>query len=160
MAEKRNLMTREGLVKLEEELDNLKVVARKEIAEKIKEAREQGDLSENAEYDAAKEEQRQIESRIEELEAILRNAEVADEAPADGSGRIGIGCRVVVYSFDLDKELDYKIVGSSEASILAGKISNESPIGKQLVGKKAGETVVVELPNGGTTKYEIRLVER
>ena len=124
--EKKNLMTYAGLKKLEDELHELKVVRRKEVAEKIKEAREQGDLSENAEYDAAKDEQRDIEARIEELEAILKNAEVVVEDEAD-TEKINVGCKVLVYDEEFEEEVEFKIVGSTEANSLQGKISNESP---------------------------------
>ena len=121
MQEKKNILTYEGLRKYEEELHDLKVVKRQEVAQKIKEAREQGDLSENAEYDAAKDEQRDIEARIEEL--------------------------------------DYKIVGSTEANSLKGKISNESPVGKALIGHKVGDTVEVETP-AGVFSYKILEIQR
>ena len=111
--------------KLEEELHDLKVYRRKEVAEKIKEAREQGDLSENAEYDAAKDEQRDIEARIEEIEKILKNAEVVVEDEVD-SDRINVGCKVDVYDVEFDEEIEFQIVGSTEANSLEGKISNES----------------------------------
>ena len=121
--DKKNLLTYEGLQKLESELHNLKVVKRKEVAQKIKEAREQGDLSENAEYDAAKDEQRDIEARIDEIEKILKNAEVVVEEEVD-LDKISVGCRVKILDMEYDEELDYKIVGSTEANSLKGKISN------------------------------------
>ena len=158
MAEKKNLMTYEGLKKLEDELQELKVVKRKEVAEKIKEAREQGDLSENAEYDAAKDEQRDIEARIEEIENILKNAEVVDEDEVD-LGRINIGCKVRILDVEFNEELEYKIVGSTEANSLKGKISNESPVGKALIGHKAGEEVVVETQAGPIT-YKVLEIQR
>ena len=127
MEEKKNILTYEGLKAYEDELHDLKVVRRAEVAEKIKEAREQGDLSENAEYDAAKDEQRDIEARIEELEKILKNAEVVVEEDVDLE-KISIGCRVKIHDFDFDEDVEYKIVGSTEANSLKGKISNESPI--------------------------------
>ena len=130
--DKKNLLTYEGLQKLESELHNLKVVKRKEVAQKIKEAREQGDLSENAEYDAAKDEQRDIEARIDEIEKILKNAEVVVEEEVD-LDKISVGCRVKILDMEYDEELDYKIVGSTEANSLKGKISNESPVGKALL---------------------------
>ena len=111
--DKKNLLTYEGLQKLESELHNLKVVKRKEVAQKIKEAREQGDLSENAEYDAAKDEQRDIEARIDEIEKILKNAEVVVEEEVD-LDKISVGCRVKILDMEYDEELDYKIVGSSK----------------------------------------------
>src|SRR5699024_10643856 len=127
MEEKKNILTYEGLKKLEDELQDLKVVRRKEIAEKIKEAREQGDMSENAEYDAAKDEQRDIEARIEQIEKILKNAEVVLEEEID-LDKINIGCNVRVLDLEYNEEEEYKLVGSSEASSLQNKISNESPI--------------------------------
>ena len=144
MAEtKKNIMTFAGLRALEDELFDLKVYKRKEVAQKIKEAREQGDLSENAEYDAAKDEQRDIEARIEELEKLLKNVEVVgqDEVDAD---TVGIGSRVKLYDVEMDEEVEYTIVGSTEADALNGKISNESPVGAALIGSKVGETIVVE----------------
>ena len=145
MAEKKNLMTYEGLKKLEDELQDLKVNRRKEVAQKIKEAREQGDLSENAEYDAAKDEQRDIEARIEEIEKILKNAEVADDE--FGAGVINLGSSVTVYDCEFDEELVFKLVGSTEAKSLENKISNEAPLGKALIGKVAGDEVEVETPS-------------
>ena len=151
--EKKNLMTYAGLKKLEDELHELKVVRRKEVAEKIKEAREQGDLSENAEYDAAKDEQRDIEARIEELEAILKNAEVVVEDEAD-TEKINVGCKVLVYDEEFEEEVEFKIVGSTEANSLQGKISNESPLGKALIGAKVGDEISVEAP-AGMMNYKI-----
>ena len=148
MAEaKKRLLTYAGLKALEDELENLKVVKRKEVAGKIKEAREQGDLSENAEYDAAKDEQRDIEARIEELEKLLKNVEVVgqDEVDAD---TVGIGSRVKLYDVEMEEEVEYTIVGSTEADALNGKISNESPVGAALIGSKVGETIVVETISG------------
>ena len=156
MAEKKHILTYEGLRNLEEELQDLKVNKRKEIAGKIKEAREQGDLSENAEYDAAKDEQRDIEARIEQLEALLKNAEVVVEDEVD-LDTIGIGCMVKVLDKDFDEELDFKIVGSTEAD--SGKISNESPLGKALLGKKVGETAVVET-QAGVSEYIVLEIQR
>ena len=147
MEEKKNLLTYAGLKKLEEELHDLKVVKRKEVAGKIKEAREQGDLSENAEYDAAKDEQRDIEARIEELEKLLKNVEVVDEDDVD-LDTVSVGCRVKIYDAEFDEEVEYQIVGSTEADSLNYKISNESPVGAALIGRKIGETVEVETQAG------------
>ncbi len=158
MEEKKNLLTYAGLQKLEEELHDLKVVKRKEVAEKIKEAREQGDLSENAEYDAAKDEQRDIEARIEEIEKILKNAEVVVEDEVD-LDRINVGCKVKVHDFEFEEDIELKIVGSTEANSLEGKISNESPVGKALIGAHKGETVEVEMPSG-VMRYKILEIER
>jgi transcription elongation factor GreA len=144
---KKNILTSAGLKKLEDELDELIVVKRKEVAQKIKEAREQGDLSENAEYDAAKDEQRDIEARIEEIEKILKNVEVVIEDEVD-LDKINIGCEVVLYDEEFEEEVTYQIVGSTEANSLGGKISNESPVGKALLGKQAGDEVEVDAPQG------------
>ena len=156
--DKKNILTYQGLKKLEDELQELKVVRRKEVAAKIKEAREQGDLSENAEYDAAKDEQRDIEARIEEIEKILKNAEVVVEDEID-LDKISIGCQVKVLDVEEDEEMEFKIVGSTEANSLDGKISNESPVGRALLGKKAGETVDVET-QAGVIQYKILDIRR
>ncbi len=138
---KKNLLTYAGLRKLEDELHDLKVVKRKEVAGKIKEAREQGDLSENAEYDAAKDEQRDIEARIEEIEKILKNAEVVVEDEVD-LDRISVGCKVKVHDYEFEEDMELKIVGSTEANSLEGKISNESPVGKALIGAHTTEMLL------------------
>ncbi len=155
---KKNILTSEGLKKLEGELEDLIVVKRKEVAQKIKEAREQGDLSENAEYDAAKDEQRDIEARIEEIEKILKNAEIVDEDEVN-LDTINIGCQVRILDCEFDEELTYKIVGSTEANSLKGKISNESPVGKALLGKKVGEMVSVETQMG-TVQYKVLDIQK
>ena len=144
---KKNILTFAGLKTLEDELFDLKVVKRKEVAQKIKEAREQGDLSENAEYDAAKDEQRDIETRIEEIEKILKNAEVVDEDEV-ALDVVSIGCSVRLYDEDMEEEVEYQIVGSTEADSLNFKISNESPVGSALIGRKVGETIEVETQVG------------
>ncbi len=159
MAEsKKNILTYEGLKKYEEELHELKLVRRQEVAQKLKEARAQGDLSENAEYDAAKDEQRDIEARIEELENILKNVEVVveDEVNTD---TINIGCLVKIHDVKFNEDLEYKIVGSTEADSLKGKISNESPVGRALMGRKVGDTVVVDTM-AGSLKYKIVNIQR
>ena len=158
MEEKKNLLTYAGLKKLEEELHDLKVVKRKEVAEKIKEAREQGDLSENAEYDAAKDEQRDIEARIEEIEKILKNAEVVVEDEVD-LDKISVGCKVKVHDFEFEEDIELKIVGSTEANSLEGKISNESPVGKALIGAHTGDVVEEEMP-AGIMKYKVLEIQR
>ena len=155
MEEKKNLLTYAGLKQLEEELHDLK---RKEVAQKIKEAREQGDLSENAEYDAAKDEQRDIEARIEEIEKILKNAEVVVEDEVDLK-TISVGCKVKVHDMEYDEDIEFKIVGSTEANSLEGKISNESPVGKALIGAKEGQTVSVEMPTG-VMEYKVLQIQR
>ena len=158
LKEKKNILTYEGLMKYESELEHLKVVKRQEVAQKIKEAREQGDLSENAEYDAAKDEQRDIEARIEELEKILKNAEVVDEDEVD-LDKINIGCKVKILDLEYNDELEYKIVGSTEANSLKGKISNESPVGKALMGAKVGDTISVET-QAGPVQYKVLGIEK
>ena len=158
MEAKKNLLTYAGLQKLEDELHDLKVNRRKEVAGKIKEAREQGDLSENAEYDAAKDEQRDIETRIEEIEKILKNAEVVVEDVVDVN-KINVGCTVKVYDEEFEEELEFKIVGSSEANSLQGKISNESPVGKALIGRSIGDVVEVET-QAGVISYKVLAIER
>ncbi|MDD7112988.1 MAG: transcription elongation factor GreA [Lachnospiraceae bacterium] len=150
---KKHILTSKGMQALEDELQDLKVVKRKEIAQKIKEAREQGDLSENAEYDAAKDEQRSIEARIEELEKIIKNAEVIDESAIDND-TVSIGSTVKFYDEEYDEELEYRIVGSTESDILKGLISNESPLGKALIGSKIGEEIEVEAAEG-VSRYKI-----
>ena len=158
MTAKRTILTYTGLRALEAELEELKVVRRKEVAQKIKEAREQGDLSENAEYDAAKDEQRDIEARIEEIEKILKNADVVDEEEVD-LNKINVGCTVLLYDEEFEEEVEYKIVGSTEANSLSGKISNESPLGKALLGKAVGDNVVVEA-QVGTMEYKVLKIDR
>ena len=158
MEAKKNILTYEGLKKYEDELENLKVVKRQEVAQKIKEARAQGDLSENAEYDAAKDEQRDIEARIDELEKILKNAEVIVEDEVD-LDKINIGRQVKILDIKMNQELDYKIVGSTEANSLKGKISNESPVGRALIGAKTGDIVRVETP-GGELEYQVLEIQR
>ena len=152
--ETKTMLTYAGLKKYEEELHNLKVVRRQEVAQKIKVAREQGDLSENADYDAAKDEQSEIERRIDELERILKNTEVVVDEDVD-TGKISVGCEVKLFDLEYDEEVDYQIVGSSEANSLQGKISNESPVGAALIGHGVGDTVDVVIPSGGTIQYKV-----
>ncbi len=158
MADKKHILTYAGLKKYEEELQDLKVNRRKEVAQKIKEAREQGDLSENAEYDAAKDEQRDIEARIEELEKLLKNAEVVveDEIELD---KISIGCQVKVYDLEFDEEIEFRLVGSTEANSLQNKISNESPVGHALLGRKVGDVVDMET-QAGVIQYRVLDIKR
>ena len=155
---KKHILTSKGMQALEDELQDLKVVKRKEIAQKIKEAREQGDLSENAEYDAAKDEQRSIEAKIEELEKIIRNAEVIDESAFD-KDTVSIGSTVRFYDEEFDEELEYRIVGSTESDIMKGLISNESPLGKALVGAKIGQEIEVESADG-VSRYKVLEISR
>ena len=151
-------MTYAGLKQYEDELQNLKVVKRKEVAQKIKEAREQGDLSENAEYDAAKDEQRDIELRIEELEKLLKNAEVVVEDEIDVD-KINIGCKVKLLDVEYDEEMEFFIVGSTEANSLQNKISNEAPVGHALMGKSVGDVVDVET-QAGVIQYKVLEIQR
>ena len=155
MAEaKKHLLTAQGLADLENELHDLEVNKRREISQKIAEARELGDLSENAEYDAAKDEQRDIETRIEQIKKILGNYELIKDDEEGDSTVISMGCKVRVKDMELKQEMEYKIVGSTEANILKNRISNESPIGKALIGAKEGETVKVASPSG-IIKYKV-----
>lgn len=162
MAEgKKVVLTYEGLKKMEEELEELKTVKRKEVAEKIKEARGQGDLSENAEYDAAKEEQGEIESRIVVLEKMLRNAEVIDDDEVSNEV-ISVGCRVKIWDVEFEEEVEYAIVGSAEAdpmNLENGKISNESPVGHGLLGHKVGDEISIETP-GGIVEFKVLAISR
>lgn len=157
MAEKQ-IFTKDSLEKLEAELDELKVVRRKDIAQKIKEAREQGDLSENAEYDAAKDEQRDIEARIEELENIIKNAEILDESTIDYT-KVHVGSVVTVKErTGAKREITYKIVDTSEVNSREKKISYGSPVGKALMDQEAGASVDIETP-GGVVKYKITKID-
>ena len=158
MSEKKVVLTYEGLKRLEEELEELKVVRRKEVAEKIKEARGQGDLSENAEYDSAKEEQAEIEARIVVLEKMLRNADVIDDEEVR-SDIISIGCTVTLLDLEFEEEMEYSIVGSAEADPMNFKISNESPVGSALLGKKVGDVVEVAV-RSGVSKFEVLEIRR
>ena len=147
------LLTSEGLKNLQDELENLKTVTRNEIAEKIKIARGFGDLSENAEYDAARDEQGRMETRIVEIEKMLRNAEIVDESDVDTSV-VGICAKVTVLDMEFNEEETFTIVGSTEADPLKNKISDESPIGKALIGRTTGDIVDIETP-GGTVQFKI-----
>ena len=154
MADKKHILTYAGLKQYEDELQNLKVVKRKEVAQKIKEAREQGDLSENAEYDAAKD----VELRIEELEKLLKNAEVVVEEEIDVN-KINIGCKVKLLDVEYDEEMEFYIVGSTEANSLQNKISNEAPVGRALIGKSVGDVVDVET-QAGIIQYKVLEIQR
>ena len=158
MQDKKNIITHEGVKKYEDELEQLKKRLTVDIAQKIKEARQQGDLSENAEYDAAKDEQRDIQSRIEEIDAILQKAEVIDDAEGD-EDTVGIGSTVKLKNVKDKKEVTYRIVGSQGANVLEGKISNESPIGVALTGAKVGDKVTVEAPVG-EIQYQVLEISR
>lgn len=150
---KQVVLTEEGRKKIEEELELYKTEKRKDVAEKIKIARSFGDLSENSEYDEAKNEQAKIEARIADLEAMLKNAVMVDKTETD-SGMIGIGSKVKVLDVEFEEEVIYQVVGSAEADPVNGRISDESPVGKALIGHKKGDQVVAETP-GGDVKFDI-----
>ena len=155
---KQYVMTYEGVKKVETELEYLKTVKRKEITEKIKVALGYGDLSENSEYDEAKNDQAFTEGRILQLEAMLKNAVVVDEAELPNDV-VSVGSKVKVKDYEFDEEVEYSIVGSAEADPMNFKISNESPVGRALVGKKIGEIVEVAVPDG-INKFEILGISR
>ena len=157
MTEKQ-ILTRESYDRLQAELDDLKINRRKYIADKIKEAREQGDLSENAEYDAAKDEQRDIEARIEELEITLKNSEVQDESTINFN-KIHIGCVVELQNTATKEKVKYQIVDISSVNALEKKISDKSPIGKALMDKEEGNVVEVQIP-AGTIKYKVLKINK
>ena len=157
MHEKKNILTYEGLRKYEDELHDLKVVKRKEVAQKIKEAREQGDLSENAEYDLARDEQAKMEQEIADLENKLHNAEIIDDNNVR-TDTVGVGNKVTFTDLKSKNEMVYTIVGSQDSDPFSGKISNESPIGKALMGAAKGDTVTAQTKNGSKT-YKIVNIE-
>lgn len=150
---KQIVLTYEGLEKLEKELEHLKTVRRKEVAEKIKQALAFGDLSENSEYDEAKNEQAQMESRIVQIENMLKNAKIIDDDDVS-TDVVSLGSKVKVLDIELDEEIEYIIVGSTEANPTAFKISDESPVGSALIGKTVGDIVEAEVPMG-TIKFKI-----
>ena len=155
------IVTREGYQKLEQDLDILRTVKRKEVADKIKVARGYGDLSENAEYDAAKEEQAIIEARIADLEATLKVARIIDDNElSHDTVSIGMKVKILAEGDDEDEAEEYDITGSTEADMDLGRISDESPVGSALIGHKAGDTVEVTLPNGNVIDYRILAVSR
>ena len=151
MEENKVLLTQEGYNKLQEELAYLKGPKKMEVAAKIKEAKEFGDLSENSEYDEAKNEQALLEAKIAELEVMVRNAEIVDNI---STKEVGIGTLVKLYDYEFEEEIEYHIVGSTEIDLASGKISVESPVGKALFGHKQGDEVDVEVPDG-VAKYKI-----
>lgn len=153
MAKKECLLTAEGFLSLEEELNELKTVKRPQVIEAIKDARAQGDLSENADYDAARNDQAELEARIKELEYMIDHAKII-EGPAVGV--VGLGSTIKISYVDDDEEEEYKIVGSLEANPFENRISNESPIGKAVLGKQKGDVVTVESPNGS---YDVKILE-
>ncbi|MFD2255019.1 transcription elongation factor GreA [Lactococcus formosensis subsp. bovis] len=155
MVEKTFPMTKEGLEKLEQELDNLKLVKRPEVIERIKIARSYGDLSENSEYEAAKDEQAFIEGRISTVETMIRYAEIVDNANID-KNEVALGKAVVFQESGDDEEEEYEIVGTAEADPFSGKISNESPIAQALIGRKVGDVVKIPLPMG---EIEVKIVD-
>ena len=150
---KETVLTSEGLVKLEQELENLKTVRRREVADKIKVAISFGDLSENSEYDEAKNEQAMIEARILQIEAMLKNVKILDVGELD-TEVVNVGSKVHVLDVEFDEDETFHIVGSTEANPDAGKISDESPVGKGLLGHRAGDIVAIPVPNG-TVNYNI-----
>lgn len=155
------VVTHEGYKKLEQELDNLRTVKRKEVADKIKVARGYGDLSENAEYDAAKEEQAIVEARIADLEATLKVARIIDDNDlSQDTVSIGMRVKILAVGDDEDEAEEYDITGSTEADMDYNRISDESPVGAALVGHKAGDEVAVTLPNGNIIDYKILAVSR
>lgn len=158
MSEKKYVMTYEGVKKLEDELEYLKTVKRKEITERIKVALGYGDLSENSEYDEAKNDQAFVEGRILQLENMLKNATIVDESEIS-TDVVSVGAKVKVKDYDFDEVVEYTIVGSAEADPMNYKISNESPVGKSFVGKKVGEVIEVAVP-GGLSKFEILEIRR
>ena len=153
MADKQHVLTTEGLKKLQDELEELKSVKRREIADKIKVARSFGDLSENSEYDEAKNEQGIIEARIAEIEATLQNVKVLDSSDLS-TEHVGVGNRVVLKDLETGDETEYHIVGSKEVDMRKKKISDESPVGKACMGRAKGDIVEVEAPVG-ILKFEI-----
>ena len=155
MVEKTFPMTKEGLEKLEQELDNLKLVKRPEVIERIKIARSYGDLSENSEYEAAKDEQAFIEGRISTVETMIRYAEIVDNANID-KNEVALGKSVVFQEVGDDEEEEYEIVGTAEADPFSGKISNESPIAQALIGRKVGDVLKIPLPMG---EIEVKIVD-
>ena len=152
------LLTQEGYQKLEDELEILKTVRRREVADRIKVAISFGDISENAEYDEAKNEQAQVEERIIKLESMIRRAVIIDESKID-SNVVTIGSIVKVNDMDFEDEVEYTIGGSAEADPYEGKISNESPVGKALLGRTIGDIVDVQVPDG-VAKFEILEIRR
>lgn len=152
------VMTQAGLDKLKAELEELKTVTRYEVAERIKAAREYGDLSENAEYDEAKSEQGFVEGKINELEAKIKKVKVVADSDVR-TDTVGVGSFVKVHDLEFDEVIEYQIVGSVESDIKNQKLSNESPVGKGLIGSKVGQTVEIEIPSG-SAKYEVLDIHR
>ena len=157
MADQKMILTKDGLKKLQDELENLKSVRRIEVAERIKQAIAFGDISENSEYDDAKNEQAFIEGRIQELEQKLRNVEVISEEKKP-KNVVTMGCKVVVRDMEFDEDMEYTLVGTAEADPEAMRISNESPVGAAILGQKVGKTVEVQAPVG-VIKYKIMKIK-
>lgn len=158
MVERSVFLTVKGLKKLEDELDVLKTERRKEVADRIKQALAFGDISENSEYDEAKNEQAQLEERIVKLEAMLRNAKIIDDEDIT-TDKVSIGSKVLVKDLEYDEEIEYTIVGVAESDPYEGKISNESPVGRALLGSKKGDTVEVHVPDG-TIEFRVLSITR
>ena len=156
---KQIVVTQSGLKALEDELEQLKTVRRKEVSEKIRVARSYGDLSENSEYDEAKNEQAIVEARIADLEVMLKNVVILDEGELR-TDTVSLGSTVKVYDVEFEEELEYTIVGSTEADIDLNKISDEPPVGKALIGKKVGEVAEAVLPSGDTAKFKVLDISR
>ncbi|MGN0628344.1 MAG: transcription elongation factor GreA [Oscillospiraceae bacterium] len=156
---KKVVVTESGLKALEEELEQLKTVRRKEVSEKIRVARSYGDLSENSEYDEAKNEQAIVEARIADLEVMLKNIVILDEGEL-GTDTVSLGSTVRVYDEEFEEEMEYTIVGSTEADLDLNKISDESPVGKCLIGKKVGDVAEAVLPSGDTAKFKVLHISR
>lgn len=155
---KQIIVSHEGLKKLQQELEHLKTVKRKEVAQAIQKARAYGDLSENSEYDEAKNEQAEIEGKIANLEATLENAIVLDDADL-GTDKVNVGNKVTVHNIDIDEECEYKIVSTAEADPIMGLISDDSPLGKALIGQRKGDSINVETPMG-VVKYTITEISK
>lgn len=158
MEEREIMLTEEGYKKLEEELQQLKGPKKMEVAERIKVAREFGDISENSEYDDAKNEQALLEAKILEIENTLRLAKIVDDDEIS-TRKVGVGTLVTVYDYEFDEEVAYGIVGATEVDMSENKISNESPVGKAMMGKKKGDEFEVETP-GGISKYKVISIKR
>ena len=158
MVERDVFLTPEGLKKLEADLDNAKTIKRKDVAEKIKQALAFGDISENSEYDQAKNEQGQLEAEIAKLEDMLRNAKIIDENEIT-TDKVSVGSKVKVLDLEFNEETEYTIVGSAEANPYSGKISNESPVGRALLGGKIDDIVDVQVPDG-IIKFQIKDITR
>jgi transcription elongation factor GreA len=157
MADQKMILTKDGLKKLQDELENLKSVRRIEVAERIKQAIAFGDISENSEYDDAKNEQAFIEGRIQELEQKLRNVEVISEEKKP-KNVVTMGCKVILRDMELNEDMEYTLVGTAEADPEAMRISNESPVGAAILGQKVNKVVDVQAPVG-TIKYKIMKIK-